>query len=354
MRGTLRGVGTRRRKLGVLIAMAILPLWYSLPRETAAQSFTNDQVEQFIDTQLAPQIQSFDPALKIEPSKCPSDLDPGDPKKANCSLPVEGLDVPIHVTYRPGELFHVDIDRELYLTRQSEKFAQISLLSSYGIAATVHCPGPAVSLKKPGTFFTCALSGSTKIHTVRLQAQENGALLVLRIRTLPMLYEAPLRLIALHKAGKAAIWDGPAAAAYLTHEIRSMSPSGQVAKVSCPKKIDLSGSKRAICFFTTNGLAGREALWITNAGEFKISSLDAVVDRVAVATHIQQAMYSRLEQQGQPLDAIVDCGAGSVVVPLPGAIDCTMTTGGKRYNVDIQFQQSDGRILMRETITEQP
>jgi hypothetical protein len=339
-----------------IIAMAILPLWYSLGRETAAQSFTNDQVERFIDTQLAPQIQAVDPTLKIGPSKCPSDLDPGDPKKAHCSLPVEGLDVPIHVTYRQGELFHVDIDSEFYSTRQSEKYAQISLLGDYGVTATVHCPGPAVSLKKPGTFFTCAVSGSRKVNTVRLQAHENGSLLVWRVPGLPRLNDEPLRLVALHKAGKAAIWDGPAAAAFLMHQMRSISPSSPFEKVNCPKKIDLSGPKRAICFFVINGLAAREALWITDAGEFKMSSLDAIIDKVAVATRIQQAMYSRLEQQGQPLDAIVNCGAGSAVVPLPGAIDCLMTTGGKRYNVNIQLKQFDsaGRLITSQTITEVP
>jgi len=132
---------------------------------------SGSQVQQAIDYNIGAVLQSYDQRLTILPSLCASRLDVSKGKIAYCTLTVSGVSLPVRVVYSGPDPqgFKANLGGDFFEKSTIESFVEKQLHLSYGITAIAHCPGYPVQLIAPGAMFSCAVSGASRVRTVRLK-----------------------------------------------------------------------------------------------------------------------------------------------------------------------------------------
>jgi hypothetical protein len=100
----------------------------------------------------------------------------------------------------------------------------------------------------------------------------------------------------------------------------SLVPSAQVGTASCPPDQPFTPGTRFTCTVTTNGLAARWDVVLTNQKSLLISPVDTVLD----ITRVRDDVTRQLEAAGRP-STEVDCGADHYrLVPLGATVTCAV------------------------------
>ncbi|HEY1655893.1 MAG TPA: hypothetical protein VGF86_12350, partial [Candidatus Tumulicola sp.] len=152
---------------------------------------------------------------------------------------------------------------------------------------------------------------------------------------------------AIIKPASLSFLEGSEVEAYITRAYLSVAaPNPQDLSVSCPTVVDLSEPKRAICLvqLKDKDLAQRLSIWIEEPNGFRERPIDAVLDRQHVQQMAQTDLNNRLQANGLPTDAVVDCGTGLVVVPVGGTFECKSAVGGKSYRLIVTALDFKGTV----------
>jgi len=309
---------------------------------------SGSDVQRAIDANIGPFLAGRIPNLKISPSRCPSRLDVSDGKVAHCVLPVDGVDLPIRVVYKGPDPqgLNVNLDGSFFETAAIDSFVERQLHASYGIAVKAHCPGPVVQVLQPGTLFSCAITGSPLVKTVRLKALSRGMLFQYNVPGLRSGESDPDNALTKHKRGEPVILKGSELEAYLSRSYLPLSPMATRLAISCPEITDLSGRNHVICQLHVRGMnvSQRIDVSITEPNGFHELPLDAIIDKQRVQRLAQNDLNSRLQQNGDAADATVDCGTGIIAAPAPGQFTCKATAGGKSYDLIVTVEDFKGTV----------
>lgn len=311
-------------------------------------------VQHKIDETITPYFKSLLPTLKIAPSQCEPIIQVAQGTMGSCTLSIN--DVPIEVRVAsagPPDNFKVDLDGQFFFDMSyDEKLIHNSLLNDYTVPVRgeVNCGKPRERLLRPGTSFTCAISGTPLVHSIRIKVAPNGQAFIPYIAGLKVASALPNSLLTLHKQGKPVFVSG----ADVENDIRkawSSEPSRQIAgiTIACPAQMDLTGSKRGVCEATIPGVtrALRLGFWIEPVVGFSIRPIDAVVDRSKVQQMAQVDLNKRLADNGNVADAVVVCEKGLIVVTPPATFNCKATANGKHYRLVVYVQDWKGTVTWR-------
>ncbi len=314
----------------------------------AGDDVSGSDAQRTIDANIGPFLAGRIPNLKIAPSRCPSRLDASYGKVAHCVLPVDGVDLPIKVVYKGPDPqgFNVNLDGSFFETATIDSFVERQLHASYGIAAKAHCPGPVVQVLQPGTLFSCSITGTPLVKTVRLKALSRGMLFQYNVPGLRSRESDPDNALTKHKEGEPVILKGSELEAYLSRSYLPLSPMAARLTASCPESVDLSGRNHAICLLHIRGLnvSQRIDISINEPNGFHELPLDAIIDKQRVQQLAQNDLNRRLRENGDAADATVDCGVGIIAVPAPGQFTCKATVGGKAYILIVGVEDFKGTV----------
>lgn len=333
------------------IAMALAACSVNVRYADAVQG---NAVEQKIDKTIAPLIKSYDPNLKIEPSRCEPTIEIAQGTMGTCALRVNGVTLDIRVASAgPPDMFKVDFGGAFFFDMTAEeKVIENSLTHNYQVPVKgiAHCGLPRERLIQPGTYFTCSVAETPLVHSVRLKVAPNGELFVFNVPGLKVAGALPSSLLTMHKQGRAVIVSGADVAAYIQRSWTEDPLSNRFhARVTCPAHMDLTGTKHGICMASIPGLKTpyRLSFSIEPVVGFDMRPIDAVIDRAKVQKMAQDDLNRRLTDDGDVADAVVTCDKGLVVIEPPGTFDCKVTGGGKHYRLVVTVQDWQGTVSWR-------
>ena len=309
-------------------------------------------VQQKIDETITPLLHSYDPTLRIEPSKCEPFIVQAKGTMGSCDLTVNGVSLEIRVAGAgPPDHFKADFGGAFFFSiTKVEKLIENDLEQGFKIRAVASCPGPRFRLLRPGAYLRCSVRGSRQIKSIRTKAMDNGNIFVFNPPNLKATSPIPESLLTLHKRGKTAIAGGSDVEAFIREAIAAnpMAPKRKLAVV-CPTFVNLSDGNRGICAVAIPGVISRQRIgvWIDDAVGIRMRPIDVVIDRGRVQKLAQDDFNRRLRDNGDTADAVVKCEKGLIVVQWPSSFDCNMTGGGKRYRLVVSVQDFRGTVSWR-------
>ncbi len=316
-----------------------------------ADAVQGKAVQQKIDETIAPILKSYYPQLKVEPSQCEPIIENSQGTMGTCTLPVNGVPLKIRVASAgPPDMFKVDFGGAFFFDIASdEKIIENTLAHNYTVSVkgVAHCGEPRERLLLPGTYLTCSVDGTPLVKSVRLKVSPNGQIFVFNVPGLKVVGTLPNSLLTLHKEGKAVIASGTDVAAYIQRLLDEDSTSSGIhAVISCPAKMDLTGSKRGVCGAAIPGLSTPQRLgfWIEPVVGFHMRTIDAVIDRAKVQKMAQDDLNRRLLDNGDAANAVVTCDPGLVVIEPPATFECKATAAGKAYKLVVNVQDWKGTV----------
>ncbi len=305
-------------------------------------------IQQVIDSQIAPYISSYDSKLKVDPSECPTNLDVSKGKAAYCTLPVDGIALPVKVVYsgHPPQGATANLDGSFFEVKGIESMLERDLNVAYGISAKAHCPGTVVQVLRPGTRFTCSVTGAPLVKAVHVTVLKQGYLTQDPVPGLKPRRTLVEDVIARHKLGQPVHLSGRDLAAYLERTL-PLPPNSSRLTVGCPQNIDLTGNRRAVCHVDVRkDVAQRMGVWIDSGGLHSIP-IDAVIDKRRLQDFAEQSLDDALAGHGFPADAVVDCGSGYIAVAVRGQIKCNASATGKAYVMVATIKDYHGAVQLR-------
>lgn len=319
-----------------------------------ADAVQGKAVQQRIDETIAPLITSYYPHVKIEPSRCEPIIEISQGTMGECTLSVNDVPLEIRVaSASPPDMFKVDFGGKFFFDMASdEKIIEKSLANNYTvpIKAIAHCGDPRERLLAPGTYFTCAVVGTPLVHSVRLKVSPNGQIFLFNVPGLKVAGTLPDSLLTLHKEGKTVIISGADVAAYIQKFWEEdVASSAFHAVVTCPAKMDLSGTKHGVCTAAIPGVKtpDRIGFWIEPVVGFHMRPIDAVIDRAKVQKMAQDDLNRRLIDNGDAADAVVICDPGLMVIEPPGTFECKASAAGQAYRLVVKVQDWKGTVAWR-------
>jgi Domain of unknown function (DUF4333) len=318
-----------------------------------ANAIISADVEQMINNQFVPELQAFDRSLTVTLARCPDTLDFSGGKTVYCTIKVDDTPIQVGIVYAPSTNTASFLKASFYEVRQLNRLEKALLLSGYEVRAEVDCGDPPFRLVPVGTEFTCAVTGSPAVSSLRLKAQADGQVFTFN----PPGLSSPAWISAAvdqHKAGKETTLDGAAVEKWIADsaeaEYLAYSGDSQPALtivVHCPSKMDVTGSKHVQCVVTIDGHDVRHDVSIDDVKGVDDKSLDAVIDQQKVERAAQDDFNTRLKQNSLPANAVVHCGRGILVVTPPGTFYCTATAGGDSYKVEVSVEDAKGTVHWR-------
>lgn len=302
-------------------------------------------VERTIDSSIIPLLRSNDPKLTIQPSRCPDRIDVSHGKTASCTLVVNDVPLPVRVIYGgPPQQYRVSLPGSFFETRSIERFIEAHL-TSYGVTAIARCPGPAVSVIAPGTTFTCKLDGSAGPKSIQARVGDNGLLTLTNPAGLHsnQLERALTEVSRRHRSGARVVVAGSLLSSFIDNAISKelatyWGPRRDVGKARCPSSVNLTGTKRALCFGSVDGHDVRYAVWIDESGSFHYQRLDAIISMALLKEETEKNLNQSLEEHGFSTVVKVDCGTGVVVVPAPSHFFCKLMLGTKPARLLVEVE----------------
>ncbi len=318
-----------------------------------ANTITSADVEQMINEQFVPELRAFDHSLSVTLARCPDILDFTGGKTVYCTIKVNEKPIQVGIVYTASTNTANFLQSSFYETRQLNRLEKALLLSVYGIRAEVDCGDPPFRFVPVGTDFTCVVTGSSAVSSLRLKAQADGQVFTFN----PPGLSSPAWISAAvdqHKAGKETILDGPTLEKWIedSGEAEFLAASGDsqpahTIVVHCPAKMNVSGDKHVQCIVTIDGHDVRQDVSMDDVKGVDHKPLDAVVDRQKAERMAQDDFNTRLKQNSLPADAVVHCGQGILVVTPPGTFYCTATAGGDSYKVEFSVEDAKGTVHWR-------
>ena len=316
-----------------------------------ADAVQGTAVQQKIDESIAPLIKSYYPKLRIEPSQCEPIIVMSQSTMGTCTLPVNGAPLAIRVAGSgPPDMFKVDFGGSFFFDMPTvENIIERSLAHDYKVPVkgAAHCGVPRERLLLPGTYVTCSVDGTSLVHVVRLKISQNGQIFLFHVPGLKVAEILPSALLTAHKQGRAVVISGASVAAHIQRLVAD-GPAAvdHRAIVTCPHKMDLTGTKHGVCAAAIPGLRTPQRLgfWIDPVAGFYLRPIDAVIDRAKVQKMAQDDLNLRLTDNGNSADAVVICGQGLVVIEPPGTFDCKAVAAGKRYRLVVVVQDWKGTV----------
>jgi hypothetical protein len=277
-------------------------------------------------------------------------LDLGAGKVAYCTISINNVPVTVGVVYDAKTDKLSLAQASFYEFDRLEQLEKASLLSDYSISADVHCPGARYQLIPVGTILTCSVTGSPGVASLRLRAEPNGNVFTFNPSgtTSPAWITDALKV---HAAGNQTILDGAVVARWDQDALKnSMIAGGNPAttvSVTCPEKLDLSGTNHAVCTVLLSGLTMHREVFIDPVKGLDARSMDAAIDQQKVQRMAQDDLNARLQQNGLQADAVVHCSSGLIVVTPPGVFYCDATAGGKTYKLEVSVEDAKGTVRWR-------
>ena len=302
--------------------------------------FPGKPVQEQIDGSIAQSLVSYNPALKVEPSKCASIMLVSEDSPATCTLTVNGVPLKIRVLpAQPPYQFKVDFAGAYFFHMPMvEKTIEDDLVHNYNIKAAAHCGNPRERLIAPGTYFVCAIEGSSKVRSDRVKVTPNGQLFVFNVPGLKTASSPLTSLLTPHKKGKTTIASGTDVKAFILQYLDS-NPQWRASPgvVACPMSIDLTGKKRGVCTVNVPKLRTPERIGVVidDSAGFRVWPIDEIVDRDQIEAAAQADLNRRLTASGYKADAVVVCDGGLVVVKVPSTFSCEASAQGEPYKLEV-------------------
>ena len=292
-------------------------------------------VERTIDANLAPLIRSYDPSLKIEPAKCAAHLDLSHGKTATCSMSVNGVALPLVVKYQgpAPQGYVVNLPGSFFERRTLER--GVTLAVALGQVSAINCPMAPVAILAAGTVLVCKAQHAGGVVPIRVRIGQNGHV---DFGPTGKVAETPLEhainvAVRKHNSGKPTQMQGSLLAQFIDISLRAEMSHRAVAigPTVCPSMLDLTGARRGACAISIAGRYARVAVWIdrSNNGTLHWLQIDALVELSHLSNLVTGQLNASLQQNGYTSVASVNCGSGTIVVPAPGVIICSLQLDGR-------------------------
>ncbi len=330
-----------------LTAGCAIPMVFNDSPGNDGDNVSGRDVEHAIDTKLAPSLKSADSNLKIAPARCAKRLNLSKGKTGYCTLPVDGVKLPVRVVYVDADPQGVraNFDGDFLETSAMDSAVAQQLKLYDGITASVRCPGPPVRVLKQGVYITCPIEGSTRITTVLLKTVGDGKVYVYPPTHLsPAISQFPGNAFAKHNQDEPVILTGPQLDAYLNRFYLPTLHMDRPGTVACPSTVDLSGENHVICAIHWQGNLTQHIDMFLVTDNYAVYRQEAVIDRRHVEQAVEQELDRESVDQGDPADAKVDCGPGLKVVAVRARFNCPATAYGDSYTIIVTVLNANGLV----------
>ncbi|MHB8197143.1 MAG: hypothetical protein ACYDFV_01820 [Vulcanimicrobiaceae bacterium] len=305
-----------------------------------------------INSGIVRPIRSVYTQLTISRAACPRHIDVSNGKVAYCSIDVNGEKLRVSVSSAGApQKFVVAKGARFYSMKLLERFDAASLTRSLGVNVRVACGEPRYRFLVGGKVVTCAIHNVPHLKTVRFKTLANGLVFFFN----PKGVTSPkwmLDALAAHRSGRTTILDGRILAAWISRIFHDSVPIQIAATlpaftVSCPRRVNLSGTRHGLCIESVGELKRRLGVWINRATGLHERPIDAIIDRPKVQRMAQADLNRRLNKAGLIADAVVQCAPGLMVVTPPMYFYCRASADGKKYRLEVHVEDFNGTVQWR-------
>ena len=310
---------------------------------------TQNTLEQQIDQKFPTFYRQAAPDLLLGHARCPAGimkLDHG--KVGHCTFDLGMVSIPIVVTLGPKNQLQYRTDAFLFDMRRVVPYIRSNLFQSYGVRASVDCGEPRYRVLRSGARLSCRLKGVHLPRSVTVEVMDGGKLFIHNPPGLKS-REAALTqpLIEKHKAGQTVIVSGESIEKIYDIRLPALQALSEqehlrISRMLCPRFVDLTAYKRAVCHLDVSGKHIRVAFWI-KGNDWRSEALDAVFSRSSIET-AATSYYQQLElNNGFTAKIGVHCNWPDVwVLTPPASRDCVMTVDKDKRRLTIRVPTASG------------
>jgi len=332
----------KRFGLAAILFMVLAAGCASQPNGILGNDIAGSDVEAVINQSLVWNVVLRHPTLTIGKASCPHSLDIAYGAVATCTLPVDGLAVPVSVVAAPqiSRGFNVDITGSIVEKSRAERNLTALVAAGTGRRGDAHCAGPELRLMPRRQTMACTVSIDGKLIAAQLaaSAHDDDEVYLQSPDSLRRRFDAA------DAYAERGIVPGSAARTAVTAIMQSMD-GGELVRlhalgsISCPQKLDLRNYQHVACTVSVGGMPLTWTFSVPSSGGVTIENDRAVVLRDPIVAGIR-TLYTR--QFGmQAYD--INCGKRVVGVLEPGTLfACGVTSGGKTDDVPITIIDVSG------------
>lgn len=310
-------------------------------------------VQAEIDARIGANLKTYDARLDVAPSKCPDEVDVSGGKTVRCTIGVDGIAIPVDVTYAPPpQQYAAKMPGFFYERRMIESLVASTSDDELGGKHEARCTIAAYAVLPTGAKFDCAITGGPKPISIAMTTGANG---VINLGDLPGHKPAPTalerKIAADHAAGKTTLVPGTLVAPMIDRvlgDVLRAMPGGppEVGHARCPPELDLTGPKHARCVVPVSGGLMREDISIEASG-YHMQPLDAVIDMRQLATNEQRSINATLAARSASERVTIACSGSFVVVPVPSDLYCDAHVGAQRAKLQARVLDARGQVQSR-------
>jgi hypothetical protein len=313
------------------------------PNGVLGNDLAGSDVASVIDNETAWNVVLHHPDLTVGKANCPHAIDIAYGATGECTLPVDGLPVPITVVTAPNTTrgFTVEQGAAIVEKSRAERYLTALVFAGTGMRSSAECSGGETSIMmRRDARMRCHVTLGGKTIEAWLGASPG--------------YDDGVRLLspdslrrgfdAVDSYATAGIVPGAVARSTVTAIVQSMDEGellrlGVIGAVTCPPELDLRNFQHVACSARIAGNPLAFTFSAPSSGGVRVATDQAIVLRDPIVAGLR-SLYTR--QFGM---RAYDVNCGKVVVGIadPGSLFvCAVTNDGKVEDVPITITDTSG------------